>query len=366
MALVVGLALAGCSGKVSTGARHSELGPGDTPQDAGEPPATRMGTGGSPDHPVGPGGSPSLPIGTGGTPGVPPNTGGYGPGGIGGNPNPGATPETNALCAEWGYYDSTVLTEDLFRGKIVGQWMLCGTTSIFGTGEAGLEIAGDGTWYKLVGNAGAATRATEPTEHGTWEVIDTSSMNSPGWFQLNLDNSIGTVIVSPRFTSSPVKMAVSNNGVFDAVYVLPNQPFEPRLDETFAADFPPSACGQPEPTPDFTESLSEFQSWITGRWLSCGSSAFGSTDDVGIDITSDGKFRRLSLLPGTNAIVVVGHGFDREGTWELTDTSEMNGPGSFYLGLYIAGRGFTGNFPHATASPRTLAFPGVGRYVVAP
>lgn len=376
-ALVVALALPGCSGKVSNGTGHSRLGPGDTPGpegDAGEPPASQQGTGGSPGTPIPPGGSPSMPVGLGGAPGVPPTMGAPGGAtGIGGGSNPSVGPEANAVCAADGYFDRTVLTESSFKAKIVGQWMLCGTTSVFGTSEAGLEITADGNWYKLVTSAGQIVRATDAADAGSYEVIDTSSMNGPGWFQLNLTSSLGTVIVSPKFTNQPVKMALNNMGVYEATYVLPNQAFAPVDDETFAADFPPSACW-PNATPGYTESLSELQSWITGRWLSCGISVFGEAGergDVGIDITPDGTFQRLYLLPGTNAIVVVGHGFGREGTWSVLDTSEMNGPGSFQLDFYIGGVGTVSTFPQASPSPRALSLQNTmtaesGHYVPAP
>jgi hypothetical protein len=374
MALAMSVALPGCSGKVSNGTGHSRLGPGETPGpegDAGDAPENQQGTGGSPGVPVPAGGSPGIPVGTGGAPGVPPTMGGPGGAmGIGGGPNPS---DTNTLCTADGYFDRTVLTEAAFKQKILGQWMLCGTTSIFGTNEAGLEITAEHTWYKLVATSGGVVRATEPSDHGTWEDIDTSSMNGPGWFQLNLTSGLGTVIVSPKFTNQPIKMAMNNMGVYEAIYTLPNQAFVPVDDETFAADFPPSACW-PNATPGFTESLSELQSWITGRWLSCGLSVFGEAGepgDVGIDIAPDGTFHRLYLLPGTNAIVVVGHGFGREGTWSAIDTSEMNGPGSFQLDFYIGGVGTVGTIPLAAPSPRTLTLQNTmttesGHYVPAP
>jgi hypothetical protein len=373
VALAIVLALPGCSGKVSNGAGHSRLGPDESSNpegDAGDSPASPEGTGGSSSGPVG---TPGGPVGPGGAQGVPPTKGGAG-GAIGGGSNPSAGPEANTLCTADGYFDRTVLTEAAFRARIVGQWMSCGTTSVFGTSEAGLEITADGNWYKLVENAGQVVRATEPAAAGTYDVIDTSSMNGSGSFQLNLASGLGTVMVHPQFTNQPVKMAMNNMGVYEGLYVLPNQAFPPSLDETFAADFPPGDCSGVEPAPGYTESLSEFESWITGRWLSCGGSVFGSAGDpgdVGIDIAPDGTFHRLYLLPGTDAIVVVGHGFGREGTWSALDTSQMNGPGSFQLDFHIAGTGSVNSFPQAASSPRTLGLQNTmtadtSRYVIAP
>jgi hypothetical protein len=294
--------------------------------------------------------------------------------GVGGRWLPLGSPEAGALCDAYGYFDRTVLTEAAFRSKIVGRWISCGMTAVFGTSEAGLEITAEGNWYKLVEKAGQVVRATDPADVGIYEVIDTSSMNGPGWFQLNLTSGIGTVMVHPQFTDQPIKMAMNNMGVHEAVYVLADQAIPPAHEETFAADFPPGDCSLAEPPPGYTESLSEFESWITGRWLSCGGTVFGlagESGDVGVDIAPDGSFHRLYVVPGTDAIVVVGHGFGREGTWTAIDTSQMNGPGSFQLDFQIAGTGSVGSFPHATSEPRSLRLQNTmttdtARYVIAP
>lgn len=350
--LAVMLALPGCSGKVSTRADYSKLGPGETP-DAGDPMPNPMGTGGSPNMPVGPGGS--TPIGPGGTP----NTPGYGPGGamgIGGTSNPAATPETNALCSAWGHYDRTVLTEAEFKQKILGRWMLCGETSIFGTNEAGLEITADHTWYKLLATSGGVVRATEPSDYGTWEDIDTSSMNGPGWFQLNLSTNVGTVMVSPKFTESPVKMAVSNMAVYDAVYVREGQPVPAGVPETFGAAVPPP-CHMPGPNFVAPATIAELEALLSGRWIACTLSPF-RTDEIGIELAAGGVLHKLYAGPGDD-VVTVGHGFGREGTWSILENTDGT-DGWHQVDFYFAGVGTISSFPRASAGWRSLTFDNSG------
>jgi hypothetical protein len=108
-----------------------------------------------------------------------------------------------------------------FQQLIVRRWLLCGQTSTFGTTEAGLDIAADGSWYKLVSGAdGSIERATGFDRQGTWEIIDTSAMNGKPTFQLNLSIfGSGTVIVTPQFAADPLKTRLNNNGVFVADYL---------------------------------------------------------------------------------------------------------------------------------------------------
>jgi hypothetical protein len=55
---------------------------------------------------------------------------------------------------------------------------------------------------------------------GSWEAIDTSLMNGPGNYQLNLKiDGSGTVITAPQFAESPAVVRLNNNGYFIADYV---------------------------------------------------------------------------------------------------------------------------------------------------
>jgi hypothetical protein len=99
--------------------------------------------------------------------------------------------------------------------------LVCNTVSVFGTDEVGMQIGSDGRWSKLSRNpAGQLTPMVGWGNEGTWDVIDTSTMNPPGLFQLDLHiDGSGTVITLPVFSSGPTKMRLDNMGVYVADYV---------------------------------------------------------------------------------------------------------------------------------------------------
>jgi hypothetical protein len=116
---------------------------------------------------------------------------------------------------------ATTPTESVFLGHLIGTWLLCHTPSAFGTKEAGMRIMADGTWSKLTRNSSGQLAAIPGWDNnGTWNVVDDSSVNGPGTFQLNFKIAgSGEVFTLPVFSSGPPKMRLDNNGMFVADYV---------------------------------------------------------------------------------------------------------------------------------------------------
>lgn len=115
----------------------------------------------------------------------------------------------------------TAATEAGFREMMVGNWLLCATPSVFGTtGDVGLAIYEDFRWAKLARGEAGELHVMGGWEHeGSWESIDTSEMNSPGTYQLNLSiDGSGTVITIPVFAEQPAVVRLDNHGVFVADY----------------------------------------------------------------------------------------------------------------------------------------------------
>lgn len=113
-------------------------------------------------------------------------------------------------------------TEAEFRELLVGRWLLCDSASVFGTtDEVGLIIHADFTWQKLLRDEqGNLVAASAWEQSGDWESIDTSDMNGPGSFQLNLHvDGSGTIYTHPVFAVEPSVMRLDNNGVFIADYL---------------------------------------------------------------------------------------------------------------------------------------------------
>jgi hypothetical protein len=109
-----------------------------------------------------------------------------------------------------------------FEQAISGRWSLCSKQSTFCTSdEQGLEIAPDHRWYKLYAENGQLVRGQGFDHQGTWDVIDTSSFNGPGVYQLNLNiDGSGTVITIPVIAVGPHKMRLNNNGVCQGDYAI--------------------------------------------------------------------------------------------------------------------------------------------------
>lgn len=102
-----------------------------------------------------------------------------------------------------------------FDSMIVGIWQQCSESSVFGTAEAGLKIDADGSWSKLELVDGELTSLHGWNNEGSWETLDTSRMNGPGVYQLNLSiDGSGTVITIPQIAAEPELMRLDNHGVF--------------------------------------------------------------------------------------------------------------------------------------------------------
>jgi hypothetical protein len=92
----------------------------------------------------------------------------------------------------------------------------------------------------------------------------------------------------------------------------------------------PPGCDAPEvedvPTPDEATT----RQLVTGSWLLCDSpSFFGTTDETGLLIADDGHWAKLTSTGPDTATEMTGAA--NRGTWQLIDTSAMNGPGHFQI-----------------------------------
>jgi hypothetical protein len=130
-------------------------------------------------------------------------------------------PAQLATCSQTEQGVLATPTKQSFISDVVGVWLLCRTPSVFGTNEQGLEISPDGSWFKLaLDSAGLLVARRGWGNEGTWAAVDTSAMNGPGTYQLNLKiDGEGTVVTMPVFSSGPPKMRLSNEGVYTADYV---------------------------------------------------------------------------------------------------------------------------------------------------
>jgi hypothetical protein len=106
---------------------------------------------------------------------------------------------------------------------LVGNWLACDRPSFFGTDDAGLAIGADGHWAKLARTgAGDLVEMDGRDNRGSWKVLDTSSMNGPGHFQINLTSLTGGTRMSSVVLIAPAKLVLNNMGVSGGTYVPAN------------------------------------------------------------------------------------------------------------------------------------------------
>lgn len=135
-------------------------------------------------------------------------------------PTTTTTSSPDPVCAGAEGGSDQPVTQAEFESRIAHAWQLCAAPSVFGTDEAGLEIRSDHRWSKLARSAdGRYVRMQGWGNEGTWDSLDTSSMNGPGYWQLNLHIDGGGVVVTlPVFARNVPKMRLNNNGVYVADY----------------------------------------------------------------------------------------------------------------------------------------------------
>jgi hypothetical protein len=111
-------------------------------------------------------------------------------------------------------------SESEVRAALAHVWLLCQPEWYFAAKGAGLEIRSDGRWYLLDRRADGALVRGGGRLAGTWTVMDTSSMNGPGSYQLNVraDGSGENYLIIAFATASSKMQASSMEGVRDHVH----------------------------------------------------------------------------------------------------------------------------------------------------
>lgn len=92
-------------------------------------------------------------------------------------------------------------TDEMFS-QIIGKWASCGG-SLFpdGGGDVGLEITSLSGWHRLYPSTspGTAVRGHGFDRAGVAQLVDTTMMNGPGWYQLDLESpGTGTSMLHPK------------------------------------------------------------------------------------------------------------------------------------------------------------------------
>lgn len=230
----------------------------------------------------------------------------------------------------------TLASLEQVRTLVVGTWIRCEGSPLFsqfGDAEVGVEVDADGRFYRLFEAAdGTLLRADGLDLEGTWAVIDTTAMNGPGSYQMNWKVMGLTKLTTPTFFESPPSLRLGQATDFAR--------YERWTGAAPVSGLPPGAdrCGHPT-GPISPASEEQFRDLLIGSWTLCGdASALGDpTGEVGLEITADGHLYRL--VRNADGTIIRGVGSGQEFSWTVTDTTAMNGPGSYQVDLQVAGGG---------------------------
>lgn len=225
---------------------------------------------------------------------------------------------------------SVAQTESL----LVGVWIQCrgGPLPLPPGTNIGIQFDADGWYYRIYDVDGALIRSEGLLEQGSWRVLDTTDVNGPGSYQLNLTTlGAGTAMVSPEFSGTPTELLEMQLATGDSAAFVPWSGAPP------IAGVPPGVgegpCGLPT-DPVALTSVAQVERLLVNIWVRCGDvSALGPVrlGEVGLEMTADGRFHRL-YDDGEGGLIRASGG-DEEGTWAIIDTTDMNGPGSYQLNL---------------------------------
>ena len=111
----------------------------------------------------------------------------------------------------------------------------------------------------------------------------------------------------------------------------------------------PAACSQGSGVAATPASQTDVQLLVDGLWVLCGEpSVFGTSDEIGIEILSDGDWFKLY---DTKGVATPGSGMGEEGTWQA---AAVNGGSSFGFNLSVYGSGVVNTIATVSSSPQLL------------
>jgi hypothetical protein len=129
------------------------------------------------------------------------------------------SPPGSASCGVRAPSRSRFATEAQFETAITGRWFSCESMSVFLSNDLGLQINPDHTWKKLLGTIDSPELGRASGSAGTWQVFDTSDMNGPGAYQLEMYAGARGFGSRPGFTADDTHMHLDNEGFYVDDYV---------------------------------------------------------------------------------------------------------------------------------------------------
>jgi hypothetical protein len=248
------------------------------------------------------------------------------------------------------------------EAMLLDDWLSC-AGSVFSTDEVGITFTPAGAWFKLhIDGSGALVRAADAGGSGRWRTIDTTHVNGPGSYQLDLHDAQGRIVRSlPVFATEPPKMRVDGIGARKTDYMR-RTPY-PRLPEALhPATSPPAVLPGPAELQRLLERCTETAAAvpqplaaatlgraIAGAWVTCDSTSALGTREDGIELSDDGRF--YTLHRASDGGLRRGAGFDETGSWQIVDGGRS---GAQQLDLHVFGAGTINTHAELVSRPPGL------------
>jgi hypothetical protein len=250
-------------------------------------------------------------------------------GAAGGGTNAGTDPARATLCAAPQGEIARPATTDAFIAGLLGDWYPCPSDSCDGP-TAPLRFTADGQWSKL-GELPAGSDA-----NGQWEVIDISSMNTAGLYQLNMSVTGGTIGRIPALSVDGVHLRLDiAPGACGGDYVRASSAAPPEIKRVAGHAVEattPSALRMDAAAVVLCDSISTRTAAVDystvlrdlpGYWGLCGESPFWTSTEQGLELDRDGRWYRL--YADADGVLWRAIEWGERGTWEvLESTGQLN------------------------------------------
>jgi hypothetical protein len=135
----------------------------------------------------------------------------------------------------------------------------------------------------------------------------------------------------------------------------------PNATSAVAAGDDLATCTDPEQGVASTPTQDELVDRLVGTWLVCNAPSVFGTNEVGMQIGSDGRWWKLGRNPAGQLTPMPGWG--DQGSWDIIDTSGMNGPGVFQVNFHVDGSGTVVSLPVFSSGPPKIRLNNMGVYV---
>ncbi len=252
-------------------------------------------------------------------------------GGVDGGGDGGGLATCEAPTGPVHKYTSIADTE----ARTAGTWRLCSGGIHSPTDTAGIELAAGKARF-LVKSGDSLVQGGGAAYERKVSIIDTTSMNGPGAYQMNFELLGGSGNSYTTRTSEDGRFLELNEGT------------SAKQARYIRVAAPPPPC-RIQGVPHVYTSITDVSARISGKWSICSGGIGSPADTRGLELES----ARAYFLVEASGKLVRGPGWDYERDVEIIDATSMNGAGSYQINL-DGGAGGNGYFSRVSASGDVL------------